>query len=1032
MVELWSNWLIPGLAGLLLGLAAGIGAWHLLRRQSDHESLISDVTRNAATMLWMADADGTTTYGNNAWRCYLGIASNEDLEQAWISALHPDDKAAYGKAWRRAMEEHEPLSMEYRLRRHDGVYCWLFESIRQRFDDSGRFNGLVGSSFDITRRKDAEQALRASEQRFRNLFTSAPAGIWQENYSATKIFIDQLRADGVVDFDDHFDKHPDDLDKAIDLIEVVDVNQAVLDIYKAGSMDRQAFIEEVERPERRMFWRRFHKQELARLAAGDSRPVVDYEDLAFDGMPLRIRSVSFVADEFKSTWECVTSCVLDVTENHQAMVERQASEDRYRSLFDETPVGILEEDYSLVKLAIDALVESGVHNIEAYLLERPDEAKRISGMARVVAVNQAMLDMFGAPDQESLVAYLDRQKASYEWATRYAREIGHLLNGHHRYLTELQETAFDDTTFDIKSVTLLPDAHAGTWSRVITTFEDITVRKRTEAALQSSQARYRDLFDQTPISIWEEDFSLVKSRIDELREFGITDIGAYLDEHPEVVEELSELIRVIDVNQVTVDLYGGVNATSVVEAARQSDWRIRWAPIHANMVSVMARGGTRAEIEAFDQTMEGRDFAVRAVSVLPDSHAGTWSRVICAIEDISRLRDAEEGRRQSEQRFEQLVRMLPDPVMLTEQERVTYVNKAFVDLIGVGETNDVIGRPITDVLEVAHQIGVDTNDSIRRFLDDAASAASLAQARLLRLDDQDGEPIDVEVAASRMPETHIARWVVVLRDITDRLRHEDEMRTARDEAESANRAKSEFVANMSHELRTPLNAIIGFSDLMMNELFGKLGDPRYADYMVDIHDSGEHLLAVINDILDLSKVEAGQMELSEDIVGIEELTYGVARLMQARIDENGVTLDVDVPDNYPALLVDGRKIKQVLLNLLSNAVKFTSQMGTIVLRAELDPDGEILLSVIDDGIGMTEDEITLALEPFRQVDGSLSRRHEGTGLGLPLSRSLVELHGGELKIVSRRGEGTAITVVLPAWRASTTEPLRDRLSATIS
>ena len=1029
MVDLWSNWLIPSLAGLLLGLAAGVGARLLLPKRPVRESLISDVTRNVSTMLWMTDAEGTTIYGNNAWRTYLAISADDDIEQAWSGALHPDDRANYGKAWRRAIKEHEPIRLEYRVRRSDGVYRWLYEDMRQRFDESGKFKGLVGSSFDITRRKDAEQALRASEQRFRNLFTSAPAGIWQENYSATKVFLDQLRDDGVTDFDEHFDKHPEDLDKAIDLIQVVDVNQAVLDIYKAGSMGRQAFIDEVERPERRKFWRRFHKQELALLAAGESRPVVDYEDLAFDGLSLRIRSVSFVADEFKSTWECVTSCVLDVTENHQAMVERKASEDRYRSLFDETPVGILEEDYSLVKLAVDALVDSGIHNIETYLLERPDEAKRISGMARVVAVNQALLDMFGAPDQESLVAYLDRQKASYEWATRYARELGHLLNGHHRYLTELQETAFDDTTFDIKSVTLLPDAHASTWSRVITTFEDVTVRKRTEAALQSSQARYRDLFDQTPISIWEEDFSLVKSRIDELREFGITDIGSYLDEHPEVVEELSELIRVIDVNQVTVDLYGGINASSVVDAARQSDWRIRWAPIHANMVSVMARGGSRAEIEAIDQTLDGRDFAVRAVSVLPESHAGTWSRVICAIEDISRLRDAEEGRRQSEQRFEQLVRMLPDPVMLTEQERVTYVNKAFVDLIGVGEPTEVIGRPITDVLEVVRPIGIDSSSAIRTFLDDAARAASLAQARLLRLE---GEAIDVEVAASRMPENHIARWVVVLRDITERLRHEDEMRTARDEAESANRAKSEFVANMSHELRTPLNAIIGFSDLMMNELFGKLGDARYADYMVDIHDSGEHLLAVINDILDLSKVEAGQMELSEDIVGIEELTYGVARLMQARVDENGVTLDVDVPDNFPPLLVDGRKIKQVLLNLLSNAVKFTSKMGTIVLRAELGSDGEILLSVIDDGIGMTEDEITLALEPFRQVDGSLSRRHEGTGLGLPLSRSLVELHGGELKIVSQRGEGTAITVVLPAWRASTTEPLRDRLSATIA
>ena len=245
----------------------------------------------------------------------------------------------------------------------------------------------------------------------------------------------------------------------------------------------------------------------------------------------------------------------------------------------------------------------------------------------------------------------------------------------------------------------------------------------------------------------------------------------------------------------------------------------------------------------------------------------------------------------------------------------------------------------------------------------------------------------------------------------------DSLAQARDAAESGNRAKSAFLANMSHELRTPLNAIIGFSELIAQEIFGPLGDKRYAEYSTDILNSGKHLLEIINDVLDLSKVEAGQMTLRESSVEIPEVIESCGRLLGERARNSNVSLRLDVSPGVPSLHADPVRLKQIVLNLASNAVKFTPAGGTVTISARLDPKGDVLLAVTDTGIGMRQEDIPIAMTPFGQIDSSLARRHEGTGLGLPLCRALAEMHGGSLAIASEVGKGTTATVRLPAARA---------------
>jgi len=242
---------------------------------------------------------------------------------------------------------------------------------------------------------------------------------------------------------------------------------------------------------------------------------------------------------------------------------------------------------------------------------------------------------------------------------------------------------------------------------------------------------------------------------------------------------------------------------------------------------------------------------------------------------------------------------------------------------------------------------------------------------------------------------------------------------ARVEAMKANEAKSRFLANMSHELRTPLNSIIGFSDIMLTGTFGPMENERYRGYVDDIRFSGNHLLEVINDILDLSKIEASMMELEEARVGIPETLEAARTMVAPRAAERGQRLTIEAANNLPDLWADDRRLRQILVNLVGNAVKFSPEGAVIRLSAGMEADGTIALSVADPGVGIAPEDLATVLEPFGQVNETILESQEGTGLGLPLAKRLAELHGGTLEIDSVPGKGTTVTVRLPASRIIT-------------
>ncbi len=368
-----------------------------------------------------------------------------------------------------------------------------------------------------------------------------------------------------------------------------------------------------------------------------------------------------------------------------------------------------------------------------------------------------------------------------------------------------------------------------------------------------------------------------------------------------------------------------------------------------------------------------------------------------------------EALRSADERFASLVASIPGVVyqrVVTPDGdiRYTYISDAAQELFEVSP-EEIVSDP--NALFARH--GPSYRQDFRERL--------LAASRNLTMWDVEAE---IVTRSGKRKWTHaLARptrqadgtvvWNGVIMDAT-------RIKLANLELAAASRAKSDFLANMSHELRTPLNAIIGFSEMILSENLGPLGQERYVEYLNDIRASGAHLLEIINDILDIAKVEAGRLDLNEDVVDIASTITTCVKLLQHRADDAGITLGMRIADGIGNIWADGRKFKQILVNLLSNAVKFTPEGGHAIVEADTGENGDLILSVTDNGPGIPRECLEEVMSPFVQIDSGLNRKYEGTGLGLPLCKALIEAHGGRFQLDSEPGKGTAAIVHFPSDR----------------
>jgi len=351
-----------------------------------------------------------------------------------------------------------------------------------------------------------------------------------------------------------------------------------------------------------------------------------------------------------------------------------------------------------------------------------------------------------------------------------------------------------------------------------------------------------------------------------------------------------------------------------------------------------------------------------------------------------------------------------EPEQIDGGGHILNINRSGEALFGV-EGTDVLGAPFTGLLaEESRQSALDYLDGLSAN----GVASVLNDGREVIGKVPSGGLIPIFMTMGRLSERD--KFCAVLRDITHWKRAEEELVSARRAAESANQQKSEFLAKISHELRTPLNAIIGFSDIILEERFGPIGVERYREYLKDIRLSGTHLASLINDLLDLSRIESGKLDLSFEAVSLNGLIQDAVALLQPDANRRRIIIRTSLGGNVPRVVADQRSIRQILLNLLSNAVKFNAEGGQVIVSSALDAEGEVIIRIRDTGAGMTEAEIEKALKPFQQLATSGPMRFEGTGLGLPLTKALVEANRAQFDITSAPGEGTMIAIAFPVER----------------
>ncbi len=491
-------------------------------------------------------------------------------------------------------------------------------------------------------------------------------------------------------------------------------------------------------------------------------------------------------------------------------------------------------------------------------------------------------------------------------------------------------------------------------------------------------------------------------------------------EHKAIIDSISDIIFETDtdgtirfVNQTWSRTTGferdrtiGLNLFDMLYPSDQEDQRRQFSMLVTGI-------GTAYRTITRLRTSDGTYHAVELAFSMLRKDENQQSRAVGTITDIEERRRAERALSEAEKKYRSIWENAPAGIyQISPDGQILLANPAMVSIFGY-ENTDQMMREVRNAHKTLFARQKDRQGIVQKLLDDGLIVNVESEA--VR---RDGVSIWVSESARAVKDDlgNIIYFEGSIENITDRKNAETALREAKISSDIASKVKSEFLANMSHELRTPLNAIIGFSEIIKNEVFGAIEQRSYWEYARDIHESGKRLLSVINDILDLSRIDAGERELNDSIIDLSKVVKVCVERAQSKADSQQQIIKIDLPENLPTLIAEEISVRQMLMNLMSNAIKFTPAGGRISVTAGLEVNGDFRLSVTDTGVGLEEEEIQRILQPFGRAEDAMTRSDSGAGLGLTLVIALMRLHSGHIDMISQKGVGTTVSLIFPAKR----------------